>query len=310
MADLFQQTSIATKVRIPDDAKNRFIDWQGKLNAAVAGYPGFISIEILASAAHEWLVIQRFRQPTDLDNWKKSSEYRRLLEELKAILPKGASIEDAEDDAFKRVGVTEVFVTQISDDKKEEYRNWLEKIHQVEAKFPGFKGMYVQAPKQGENWITLLQFDSVENLDNWLKSPEREAVLAESKDLIRSLESHRVISPYAGWFSSIVQGKGKAPALWKQTMIILLVLFPIVMLELRFLSPLLTNLDISASTFIGNAISVSLISWPMMPTAIYFLSWWLVPQGQNKRYKTILGTALVVLLYLIEIIIFWNFLKK
>ena len=82
------------------------------------------------------------------------------------------------------------------------------------------------------------------------------------------------------------------------------------MLELKYLSPWLTGINSSLVTFIGNAISVTLIAWPMMPIAIQYLSWWLFPTHQNlsKKQVTILGTGILLLLYLIEILIFWNFL--
>ncbi len=64
---------------------------------------------------------------------------------------------------------------------------------------------------------------------------------------------------------------------WKQSMIVILMLFPIVMLEIRFLSPLLRGLRTSPSTFIGNVISVALLTWPFMPLAIAAMKWWLLP---------------------------------
>ncbi len=206
--------------------------------------------------------------------------------------------------------VTEVIVTQVSPDKEEAFQKWAAKIHHAEAKFPGFRGVYVQSPRQskGHSWITLLQFDSTANLDRWLDSSERQEVLKESSDFITSLESHRMVSPYAGWFASIAQ-TGEIPSVWKQTMIVLLVLFPIVMFELKYLMPWIEGLNSSVGTFIGNAISVTLISFPMMPIAIVFLGWWLAPAGKNRLQKTILGTIMVLGLYLIEIVLFWRFLS-
>lgn len=204
--------------------------------------------------------------------------------------------------------VTEVFVTEVIPEKEVEYRQWLAKIHQVESRFPGFKGIYVGPPSQGKkNWITLLQFDSVAHLDQWLTSAERKQVLEESKELVNSLESHRLISPYACWFKSVEPNPALLPAVWKQAMIVLLVLFPIVMLEFKLVNPRLTGLNISLATFIGNAISVSLVTWPMVPLAIAFLHWWLLPEGKEALSKTILGCFVVIGLYLIEILVFWSF---
>lgn len=204
-------------------------------------------------------------------------------------------------------GVTEVFVTQVSSDKEAAFKEWASKIHEVEAKFPGFQGMYLQAPEKGKsrNWLTFLKFDTAENLDRWLGSEERKAILRESSNVLEALDSHRLYSPYGGWFTSL-SGDLKLPSVWKQTMIVLLVLFPIVMLEFKWLSPLTQKLDLSLATFIGNAISVSLVAWPMMPIAIWFLEWWLLPKGSYINVKNILGVAVLLFAYLLEIVLFWK----
>lgn len=306
-------TIITNKFRIRDDSTSEFADWQAKLNAIIAAFPGFVSLEILSpsdSSVGEWSIVQRFHDPENTSAWQNSPERKALLDELRNFLIKGQEGFQQEIGSGKNDlhgNVTEVFVTQVSPDKEDAYRKWSAKMHQVEAKFPGFKGVYVQSPtqNQGKNWITLLQFDTPENLDRWLSSEERQQVLRESEPLIASLESHRVISPYAGWFASMAK-KGEIPPVWKQTMIILLVLFPIVMLELKYLNPHLQMLNLSLATFIGNALSVTLISWPMMPIAIWFLSGWLNPRSTLRT--TLLGTALMSGLYLIEIVFFWYFL--
>lgn len=308
-------TMITTKIRLLPKFTNEFADWQAKLHVQIADFPGFISLEILSpiEISHpEWMIIQRFIDSESLFVWRESKEKKILMKELEPFLAKDKKnpIKEIESAAAEAKGnVTEVFVTRVSPNKEIAYREWIAKIHRAEAKFPGFRGVYVQSPSKNQegNWITLLQFDTQENLDRWLASPEREEVLRESEPLIASLESHRVISPYAGWFSSIAK-KGELPPVWKQTMIVLLVLFPIVMLELKFLPLLTANLNSSLGTFIGNAISVTLISWPMMPIAIWFLGWWLSPKPEKYRLATLSGTLVLILLYLIEIAIFWNLL--
>ena len=63
---------------------------------------------------------------------------------------------------------------------------------------------------------------------------------------------------------------GKGPPNWKTAMLVLLGLFPVVMLELKFLSPKLSLLGIHASlaTFIGNSISVAVTSFFTMPWCV------------------------------------------
>lgn len=303
-------TIVTINVNVHPDIKLTFVDWQAKFNSKIVSQHGFISLEFLSTSEKEgrWVVVQRFTDSEAAAAWRTSKQYEDLLTELKGLAVNGQIQEDLADSSNLSGGVTEVILTEIKPDQEHSFKEWSAKIHQAEAKFPGFRGVYVQSPEdtRGSHWITLLQFDTIENLDHWLDSSERQELLSESMPMISSLETHRVFSPYAGWFASIAK-VSQLPPLWKQTMIILLVLFPIVMLELKYLSPWTKGLDISLGTFIGNALSVTLISFPAMPLAILALGWWLSPDSKHAKQWTIWGTGLVCLLYLLEIFIFWNF---
>lgn len=299
----------ALRVNLLPETKGEFINWQARLNALIAAFPGFISLEFLSPSEQHpnWLIVQRFSNNAAAVSWHQSEQYKQLLNELQNLATEDGIKESTTDESDLREGVTEMFITEISPEREQEYRLWTAKIHQVEAKFPGFRGVYVQSPKEsgGRHWITLLQFDTMKNLDQWLDSSERKELLKESNSLISFIESHRVISPYAGWFASIAK-VGEVPPAWKQAMVVLLVIFPIVMLELKFLSPHTQALDMSLATFIANAISVTLLTFPFMPIAIWFLKWWLSPQQQNYIWISILGTIVVCFLYLLEIFLFWH----
>lgn len=298
------------KAQVLPGNNGTFASWQAKMNQQIAGYPGFISLEFLNPSEQDWIVVQRFGNTQQASFWQTSPIYNEIIDQLKHYAAPNTVKSQISDLSALNNGVTEVIVAEVFSEKESDYREWIAKIHLEEAKFPGFRGVYVQSPNEekGKFWITLLQFDTIENLDRWLNSSERRALLNDSKSLISHLETHRVITPYAGWFTSIAK-VGVLPPLWKQTMIVLLVLFPIVMLEMRYLVPLLKGLDISLSTFIGNAISVSLISFPMAPIAIYFLKWWLSPSQNHYRMATIAGTLTVFALYALEVWFFWSFLK-
>lgn len=296
------KNTLVQTVEVPLERQVEFREWQTRLNGAVATFPGFVSLEIVAPPSDHnlWSIVQRFLDETACLHWKESKAYTDLVASLRSFAKKFQEVQAAPG------VVTEVFLTHVSPAKEEEYRQWLTKIHQAETHFPGFRGMYVQSPTHahGNNWITFLQFDTPENLDHWLSSPERASVLKDLTPLVSSLESHRIYSPYAGWFGSMEKG-GFIPPLWKQTMAILLVLYPIVVLEMRFLNPLLTSLHLPLAVFIGNALSVSLISWPFLPLAIRFLKKWLVSQDLKTD---ILGFLFVLALYALEITILWNLL--
>lgn len=306
----YGETCIVTKVGIKPECKNAFIDWQAQLNTCITEFEGFISLEFQAPTNEDavWVMVQRFKDINSRALWKSSPKRKSLFKELASFAVDACFDDQEKEGIYSRGGVTEVFVTKVSPDKEKSFKEWLAKIHQAEAKFPGFQGMFIQSPSSSEshNWITFLQFDTQEHLEFWLNSNERKSILVEAKNIMQSLESHRVISPFAGWFSSISQEQ-KIPSAWKQTMLVLLVLFPIVMMEFRFLSPYTSFLNISLATFIGNAISVSLISWPLMPIVLRLFSWWFSEDPSKRDYfRTFLGIVLILSLYLFAIYLFWG----
>ena len=309
-----QETILIIQLNVPKQQKESFAIWLKKMNEVVSSFQGFISLEMRPQVFPdhvEWTSAQRFQTPEDLERWKQSEERKALFDEIKPLLLSEAGFKEIDPGTNKPdAHVTEVFVTKVSPGKQEAFRVWASKIQQLESQFPGYQGAFLQAPikGEGENFVTILRFDNPSNLDRWLNSSERKEILKEGECFMDSLESHRVVSPFTGWFASVVEKTGEIPPVWKQTMLVLLVLFPIVMFELKFLNPQLKGLNSSPATFIGNAISVSLVSWPMMPIVIYFLSWWLSPGSQNALKKNILGTSLVLGLYLLEILLLWNFL--
>lgn len=300
-----------TFLRIQPEKLHAFAAWQAKLNKAISAFEGFVSLEIAFTEkvlGGEWIIIQRFASCEALERWRRSQERQELFDELNPWLVQGENAFREEGQSSENIfnEATQVFVTHVDPDRVSAYREWIGKMHEAESKFAGFRRTFVQPPqdlKRG-SWITFLQFDTTEHLQQWLDSPIRHELLKEAKSFIRSLESHHVVSGFSGWFANRSNLEAP-PAAWKQTMLVLLVLFPLVMLEIRYLSPWTKSLPIAIATFIGNAISVSLVSWPTIPIAIAFLGWWLRPHLFFSK-KNLLGLAIVCLLYLLEIAIFYS----
>jgi antibiotic biosynthesis monooxygenase (ABM) superfamily enzyme len=173
--------------------------------------------------------------------------------------------------------------------------------------FPGYVGSFVQPPQHKETgWTTVLRFDSAAHLEGWLKSDARAAMVKESEDLVQDFHAQRVDTSFPGWVPSD-PATGKPPNMWKTACLILLTLFPVVMLELKFLNPPLAALNPAVRTFIGNALSVALTTWPLMPLAIWGFSAWLFPENKPRWLVTSMPIVLV-LCYLAEIALLWHLL--
>jgi len=301
-------SSIVIALHIHEDA-TAFLSWQARVTVATAAMPGFLSIEFVpgSASARDWQMVLQFRDAQSLADWRSSEPRHRLHQQVRAWLePAGDLAETAAPDLHAQGSVTEVITTHVKSKMNTAFLDWTAKIQQAQAAFPGYRGMYLQSPsRQQDFWTTLIRFATPGELDTWLASPERRGLVAESEALVEARSSRRLTQPFAGWFAADMPSR--TPPNWKQAMVVLLVLFPIVMLEVLFLAPVTRPLDPVVGTFLGNSISVGLLTWPLMPIANCALDWWLRPSRPMARRITPLGTVLLAALYVVEILAFkWS----
>ena len=302
--------TLVAKFQLRSDAENAFAEWQAKALMRAAGFEGFLNSEITPSGKGlAWNVLLRFADSAHLQAWRKSETWHQLLGDATPLLAEKSSIEVQVKESESDQGVVEVIITQVKPGREAAYREWETKIQQAQSKFPGYRGAYVQPPVAGElGWTTLMRFDTAEQLDTWLKSPERAALVKEAESLVDYAHLQRMGSSFPGWFPTDPK-TGKGPPNWKAAMLVLLGLFPIVMLEARFLSPQLAGVNSSLGMFIGNVISVGLTTYLTMPLFIKTFGWWLFPKSDAVKVTVnIAGTAVIFLLYAIEVAVLWHLL--
>jgi uncharacterized protein len=302
---------LLAKFHLRRDAENEFAAWQAKALTRAAGFTGFLNSEITPSGdGLSWTVLLRFGTAGHLDAWRKSDAWQRLLGEAQSLLAEKSSIEIEVKETEPDGGVIEVIVTKVKSGKEAAYREWETKIQQAQSKFPGYRGSYVQPPVAGElGWTTLMRFDSATQLDRWLKSPERAALLRDAEPLIDYVHLQRMETSFPGWVPTD-PASGQAPPNWKVTMLVLLGLYPIVCLEILFLMGRLGQLGLKSALagFVGNAISVTLVAYFTMPYLVRWLNWWLLPKPDAPKSVHWKGTLVVFALYALSVAIFWKFM--
>jgi uncharacterized protein len=301
---------LVTKFQLRPEAENEFAAWQAKALTRAAGSTGFLNSEMTPSGnGLSWAVTLRFNNSERLDAWRKSETWRQLLEDAQRLIAPKSSIETEVKETEPDAGVVEVIVTKVKTGKEAAYREWETKVQQAQSKFPGYRGSYVQPPVSGElGWTTLMRFDTAEQLDTWLKSPERTALVKDAEPLVDYAHLQRMGTSFPGWFPTDPK-TGKGPPNWKAGMLVLLGLFPIVMLEAKFLSPQIATLNSSLAMFIGNVISVALTTYLTMPLFVKTFGWWFFPKSEaSKVAVNLAGTAVIFLLYAIEVAALWRLL--
>ncbi|MDX2227026.1 MAG: antibiotic biosynthesis monooxygenase [Verrucomicrobiae bacterium] len=306
---------IAT-ARIRSGCDPAFEAWKIRHDMVVGKFPGFVSSDILPPTrpeSRQWTILLNFRTAADVGLWQQSTERAALLAEGAPLFEDGTLEEVVRaGDPGEKPGhnVTEVVFSKIRPGREDAYRQWSARIQAAQARYPGYRGMFLQPPEDpGGLWTTIIRFDTAPHLEAWMNAPERKSLLAESGEFIEHEHFTRLATSFPGWVP-VDPTTGQGPPNWKTALLVLLGLFPVVMLELRFLSPVLAGWGLHASlaTFIGNVISVAVTSFITMPLFVRWFGWWLFPQAASMAGVTGRGLSLLCLLFAIEVIALWKLL--
>jgi antibiotic biosynthesis monooxygenase (ABM) superfamily enzyme len=309
-----QTATVVTHTRVRPGHDREFEAWQARMNDAVSSFDGFVSKEILPPAPPDqldWVIVQRFERPGQLKAWLESPQRAKMLAQIRAALEGEDAVNvfvGHEAEAGRAQGpVTAVIMTNVTPGQEKEFERWHARVKERQSTYPGFLGCEVQPPigMFQQEWVTLLRFDSKEHLDNWLESDERRRLLREADEIVDRSRERQVRTSFEGWFR--FGADHQPPPSWKQSAIVLLVLFPTVMLEITFLNPMLEWMNVVPATFIGNLVSVAALGWLLMPLATRAMRWWLSPPPQARSAVRWAGPALLVSLYAFSVVFFHFF---
>jgi uncharacterized protein len=277
-----------TAVQVRQGEEGAFAGWLTEFNKVVSTFSGYVSAVVVPPVPplqSDWVMVQRFQTIEELRAWLDSEARRSLLDKSASLMvDEGTTnvIQGSNTELSPQDMVTEIITVSVKPGMEEAYHDWVDRIRQVEARFPGYQGLQLQPPIPGlqENWVSLLRFDTAEHLNAWLESDARRDALREVEPSLDKREQ-QVATAFSGWFT-FGDAPGQAPPSWKQSMIVLLTLYPIVMLELLFLNPLTQSLGMAESTFIGNALSVAVTGFLLIPLALRAFEWWLLPRPSDS----------------------------
>jgi antibiotic biosynthesis monooxygenase (ABM) superfamily enzyme len=308
------ESTLLLCARVREGREERFRAWLARWQNELLQSPDAQSFEVLPQTPDqdETVGVAHFSSVDALRVWRHGETNRALIEEARDDVDGGVIMQltgKAAAEYYVQNSATEVIITRVKPGKEEAYRTFADRIQRVQQTFPGYIGSFVQPPQHNETgWTTVLRFNAVRDLDRWLQSPERKSLLKEADELIEGFEAQRVDTSFPGWVPAD-PATGRPPNPWKTATLVLLVLFPVIMLELRFLNPLLraAHFPPALGTFTGNAISVALTTWPLMPLAIRGFRAWLYPQGHDRRLVAAMP-AMLILAYAVELLVFWRLL--
>jgi antibiotic biosynthesis monooxygenase (ABM) superfamily enzyme len=135
-----------TTVQVRQGQKGAFAGWLTELNKTVATFPGYISAVVIPPvppSQSDWVMVQRFQILEQLGAWLDSDARRSLLAKSTFLLvDEGTTnvIEGASTEPSPQDMVTEIITVSVKPGMEDAYRAWVDRIRQVEARFPGYQG--------------------------------------------------------------------------------------------------------------------------------------------------------------------------
>ena len=209
-----------TAVQVRQGEEGAFAGWLTELNKTIATFSGYVSAVVIPPvppAQSHWVMVQRSHTIEGLRAWLDSDERRSLLDKSTSLLvDEGTTnvIEGATSDSPRDM-VTEIITVSVKPGMEEAYHSWVDRIRQIEARFPGYQGLQLQPPIPGvqDDWVSLLRFDTSEHLNAWLESDARRAALQEVEAFTET-DEQQVAKSFAGWFT-FGDAPGQVPPNWK-----------------------------------------------------------------------------------------------
>jgi hypothetical protein len=304
--------TLVTQTRVRDGMAEEFGRWQSAISTAAAESPGFITQSVLPPNPPlqvDWVIQQRFANVEAASAWLRSERRTRLLDAGQPMLAGQDDVHLVRDSASgaRPAPVSAVISSRVRAGREAAFRAWEQRIASAQARSPGFQGYRFEPPIPGvqEDWLAILRFDTEDNLQAWLESPERKQLLEEAAPFLEEFHARVVRTGFEQWFPSAADGTS-APA-WKQNMIVLLLLYPVVFLfGLLVQTPLLmgrAGLPFWLALFIGNVVSVLLLNW-LVPSVSRGFGWWLSPARNAGGRTSFAGTALIVFFYAVWLLLF------
>ena len=169
-----------------------------------------------------------------------------------------------------------------------EYEQVLEGLIAVATEFPGHLGVEVFRPQtagSGGEYRTVYRFDTAEHLRAWLDSAERAAGLARAEPHVLGPIRTSFVTGLESWFTLPGEPGTPPPPPYKMALVTWITIFPLITALVAITGPLLDGLPLAASLAITTAVTVSLMTWVVMPRVTRLLRRWLYPDHGAEPNK-------------------------
>jgi uncharacterized protein len=190
-----------------------------------------------------------------------------------------------------------VVVQRVPAARAEWFMEWQRGVSRAAEEFTGYRStdVYPPADDRRDEWVVVIDFDDDKSLRDWLDSPVRAKWVEKLEAQIGSFELKAMPGGFSAWFAGLDRGRdGAPPPSWKMAVTVLLGLYPTVMILTLFPGPYTEPLGMASAMLVGNALSVAILQWGVMPALTKLLAPWLQANSDKQRTISIGGLLLIL----------------
>lgn len=185
--------------------------------------------------------------------------------------------------------ITLVISEVVEPSKVEAYEAWTKGINRDARQFEGFLGVEVIRPRDHAypEYVVIVKFESYDRLRAWLISPIYREWMDQSYGLIAARSQQHLPNGLELWFT-LPQARSRGrdplppPPYYKQVVLGVLAVYPLILLANVLLGPLLGGLPPLLGLFISVIFVSALLTYPVMPWLSKGLEFWLYPKARRK----------------------------
>jgi antibiotic biosynthesis monooxygenase (ABM) superfamily enzyme len=285
-----------------------FDGWVCDVRSAAEAARGFVAFaaSIRRDTPLDWAVAVTFESEDLLHQWLDGATWRHLL---RGAAPRGFLRLSSDlviiEGALMPTGVA-IVSSNVSSGMEADFEAAHTRLTMAASQFSGYEGTAVFPPGALGKWMSLIRFRTEPQLSAWLQSPQRKEVLPSVRSSLTKDFSVFAKTTPLGTTVRNVDGKTEMTPSWKTAMLLLMVLYPMVMLQSKFVAPVIGKLGAQPwlSVWLGQVVSVTLMQWWLMPTVASRCRRWLDPVDGAGLRISLRGAAVAVIVYAASLTVF------
>ena len=179
--------------------------------------------------------------------------------------------------------VTVVVAQSVKPGREADYEKWISSISRASNAYPGHLGTQVIRPQPGvrTEYVVIFRFDRYEHLRAWMTSRDRQYWLEQAQPLVAAEPEIQQITGLEAWFSLPGQFL-QAPPRYKMALLTWAAVYGLISLLNRVIAPSLRVFPNWIATLIICGITVTLLTYLVMPQIAKLFKRWLYPNDKAR----------------------------